>query len=81
MMVLQGTLPANTFGTSTNLATDVLHLPADRCTWTSSAATGGGYKIDKAYLILGAGSTSTATISNPKLGFIGKSGRFVEMAL
>ena len=76
MMVIRGTIPANTLGN--NLVGDLLHLPADRFAWTTSAATGGGYKIDKAFLIH---STANVTITNPELGFIGKSGRYVGMAI
>jgi hypothetical protein len=75
MMVIRGTVAANTL--ANNLVGDVLHLPADRCAWTVSAATGGGYKIDKAFLIH---STANVAITNPVLGYIGKSGRFVEIA-
>ena len=49
MMVIKGTIPANTLGN--NLVGDVLHLPADRCAWTTSAASASGYQIDKAFLI------------------------------
>ena len=75
MMVIKGTIAANTL--ANNLVGDVLHLPADRCAWTSSAVSGGGYKIDKAFLIH---ATSEVVITNPVLGYIGKSGRVVEIA-
>jgi hypothetical protein len=75
MMVIKGTIPANTLGN--NLVGDVLHLPADRCAWTTSASSASGYQVDKAFLIH---STGNVTITNPSLGYIGKSGRFVEMA-
>ena len=75
MMVIMGTstLPGQSVGNN-------IH-PADRCTWTQSAATGGGYAIADALFFPGAGGTgSEITITNPRLGFIGKSGRFVEIA-
>jgi len=75
MMVIKGTIPANTLGN--NLVGDILHLPADRCAWTLSASSASGYKVDKAFLIH---STGNVTIVNPSLGYIGKSGRFVEIA-
>jgi hypothetical protein len=77
MMVIKGTIPADTLGN--NLVTDLLHLPADTCAWTSSPRSGGGYQIDKAFFIYPHG-TGSVIITNPTLGYIGKSGRFVEMA-
>tara|TARA_R100000935_G_C2826649_1_gene162684 strand:+ start:335 stop:565 length:231 start_codon:yes stop_codon:yes gene_type:complete len=76
MMVIQGTLPANTL--SNNLVGDILHLPADRCAWTTSAVGSGGYQIDKAFFIH---STANVVITGPSLGYIGKSGRFVKIAI
>ena len=61
------------------------YVPADRCSWAISAATGGGYNVGNVFFYDGNGtgvdiSTITnATISH-RFGFIGKSGRFVEMA-
>ena len=75
MMVIKGTIPANTLGN--NLVGDILHLPADRCAWTLSASSASGYQVDNAFLIH---STGNVTIVNPTLGYIGKSGRFVEIA-
>lgn len=78
MMVIQGNLPANTFGSGTNNNTELLQIPADRCVWGFSADTSGnGYDVLSAYYI-GAGTTHVI-IANPRLGFIGKSGRFVAM--
>jgi hypothetical protein len=75
MMVIRGTVAANTL--ANNLVGDILHLPADRCAWTLSAASGGGYQVDKAFFM---SATANVLISSPTLGYIGKSGRFVEMA-
>ena len=76
MMVIKGTIPANTLGN--NLVGDELHLPADRCAWTTSASSASGYQVDKAFFIHSTGNV--AIVSNPTLGYIGKSGRFVEIA-
>ena len=54
-------------------------FPADRCTWTQLNDPQGGYLIDDAYFWDGT-TTGGTTIDNPRLGFIGKSGRFVEIA-
>ena len=51
MMVIRGTIAANTL--ANNLVGDVLHLPADRCAWTTSAVAAGGYKNDKAFFMSG----------------------------
>ena len=64
---------------------EIFYLPADRCSWQISAATGGGYNIGNVYFYDGngtghnIGSVTNATLSH-RFGFIGKSGRFVEMA-
>ena len=53
--------------------------PADRCTWTQSdSADGNGYIIEEAFFFDGTSSTGTG-ITNPLLGYIGKSGRFVPI--
>ena len=78
MMVIQGTI-----GTVSNGI-----WPADRCSWTFSAITTGGvptggYELDAASFYPGAnapvgGNTANVhTITDPVLGQIGKSGRFV----
>ena len=54
-------------------------FPADRCTWTQEIGPDGrGYAITNAAFWSGDGSSQI--IQNPKLGYIGKSGRFVEIA-
>ena len=59
-------------------------FPADRCTWRQVDTTefSGGYSITAARFIgLGGDTANTAlTLSNPELGFIGKSGRFVAIS-
>ena len=77
MMVIFGDI-----GTVTNRI-----FPADRCSWEQVAVATGGYSIDNAAFYPGAslaigGRTSAAShpINNARLGFIGKSGRFVEIA-
>ena len=75
MMVIMGTstLPGQTSRIN-------IH-PADRCTWTQIAASAGGYAVADALFFPGAGgSGSEIAITSPRLGFIGKSGRFVEIA-
>ena len=54
--------------------------PADRCTWQQTAVPAGGYAIDNALFWTGGGTPENVPISNPELGFIGKSGRFVRIA-
>ena len=80
MMVVRGTLPENTL--QTHAATVVFVLPADRCAWTQVANARGGYDITNARLMFGAveGGQIAAPISNPELGYIGKSGRFVPIS-
>ena len=80
MMVIQGTLPADSFGT--HAASVVFHLPADRCLWSQTYTPNAGdersgnYEISNAFVI---GTSSSIAITNPVLGFIGKSGRFVAI--
>lgn len=74
MLVVKGTVPANTFGT--NLVTDEFILPADSCVWQSGDFTpNGGYEISDVFFILGG---TEVVVSNAELGHIGKSGRFVQ---
>ncbi len=62
-----------------NKASDYLILPADRCTWHQITGVNGGYAIAQAEFFAG-DSSSGKPINKPRLGFIGKSGRFVEIA-
>ena len=73
MYVIQGTLPATTFGA--NLVTDVFILPADACVWQVSPDASGGYTLSNVYYVQG---TTETLVSNAQLGHVGKSGRFVK---
>ena len=76
MMVIRGTLQANFQGITQGNP----HLfPADRCVWNQGDATNReGYRIDTAYFF--PGNADAVQVMNPQLGYIGKSGRFVEIA-
>ena len=76
MMVIQGTVGTLNPGI----------FPADRCLWEQRDATSGnGYEIAEAVYIPGAntpvgGATGFShAITDPVLGYIGKSGRFVAL--
>jgi len=69
--------PANLLVISTDPAAVVLY-PADRCTWRQFSEDQ-GYSIDQALFFDGTTAGGTA-ILEPALGYIGKSGRFVEIA-
>ena len=73
MYVIQGTLPANTFGA--NLVTDVIIMPAETCIWQISAATDGGYSIDNVYYTQ---ATADVIVSAAQFGSVSKTGRFVK---
>lgn len=72
---------------STRANTQVIHrnlgessiFPADRCTWRVGADGARGYRIDQAVFYNGVTAGGTP-IADPALGYIGKSGRFVEIA-
>ena len=77
MMVIQGRVGVNTHG----ITAGVDHIfPADRCVWSQTAGPNNdGYVIGTTFFF--PGDTSTATvITQARLGYIGKSGRFVEIA-
>ena len=79
MMVIQGQLTA----AHGSIAANTTYLfPADRCAWVQEtnreSGTPVGYNISTADFIPGNGAA--LEISDPLLGFIGKSGRFVEIA-
>ena len=59
---------------STNTA---VIYPADNCSWKEAAVSAGGYSINTANFY---GTGSAVSIANPVLGFIGKSGRFVQVS-
>ena len=60
------------------------YYPADRCTWQyDDTFTGNGYRIDTVRFFPGGGTDNVGvpfvtTVTQPVLGYIGKSGRFVE---
>ena len=63
-------------------ATNIVHLPADRCTWEQSySAADNQYSIAQVRFWPGAGTDAqisvTGTNTDVALGYIGKSGRFV----
>ena len=74
--------------TSVEIEDKVLY-PADRCTWVQNASTNGsGYYITEAVFYNGAEATGVSLTSTPipgghvgtvRLGYIGKSGRFVPI--
>ena len=73
MYVIQGTLPANTFGA--NLVTDVITMPAESCVWQISPAANGGYSISNVYYTQAA---ADIVVSSAQLGSVSKTGRFVK---
>ena len=75
MYVIQGTVPANTFGA--NLVTDIITLPADACTWQIAPVVGGGYSISSVYYVGGYGAMTFA-VSAAQFGSVSKTGRFVK---
>ena len=83
----------NSTGTETNVAdraisgngSSTFYLPADRCSWQITSHTGGGYEIANVYFYggneTGEQLAQPANITiNASFGYIGKSGRFVELA-
>ena len=83
MMVIRGTVATAITTEGLNLVVNTeYNFPADRVIWSDSAATGGGYQVDNAFFANGAavGGNDYIAITNPRLGYIGKSGRFVELA-
>ena len=76
MMVIRGSLAAAHQGIPANVS----HIfPADKCVWGqiyNGSAT--EYQIQGAYFF--SGNVNAVQIQNPQLGYIGKSGRFVEIA-
>ena len=72
---------------ATRAGTQVIHrnlgetsiFPADRCTWRTGPDGDQGYRIDQAVFFDGVTAGGTP-IADPALGYIGKSGRFVEIA-
>jgi len=71
---------------ATRAGTQIIHrsageasiFPADRCTWRTGPDGDRGYRIDQAMFY--PGNAAAVPIIDPALGYIGKSGRFVEIA-
>ena len=93
MMVLQATpvvnIDLNDGAPDTDIpATTVTIWPADKCTWTqTNSADGEGYLVENAIFWPGVQVTIGTNVSadgirlnNTRLGFIGKSGRFVAIS-
>ena len=74
MYVLRGTLAADFEG----IPAGTHQFPADRCTWTQVDDSTGGYSVSNVRF-LGNG-TSAATLTTPRLGYVGKSARFVPIS-
>lgn len=69
---------ANTMVVHSLRTGDTLY-PADRCTWQTVPDGDRGYAVNNARFFSGAAAAGTV-ILDPRLGYIGKSGRFVEIA-
>ena len=92
MYVIRLTATASATGQSlvgrsiANGSTATYYFPADRCVWQITAHTGGGYEIANVYVFdgvtdNGVDATGGANLDvNASFGYIGKSGRFVELA-
>ena len=76
MMVIRGNLSAAHQG----IPSGETHLfPADKCVWGQIYnGTTRQYEIQGAYFF--SGNVTAVQIQDPQLGYIGKSGRFVEIA-
>ena len=75
MMVIRGSLAAAHQGIP---ATQIHLFPADKCVWGQTYDLNVGYQTQGAYFF--SGNQDAVQIQNPQLGYIGKSGRFVEIA-
>jgi len=73
MLVIKGTISttANGFTAGTQY-----NLPAEDCTWVTTASTTGGYELTSARFIKG---SIDFLVAGPVLGVIGKTGRFVAI--
>ena len=64
------------------------YLPADRCLWEQVSDSDGGYSVENVRFFAGNNAngvlfatTGTGTINyNTRLGYVGKSGRFVPIS-
>lgn len=89
MMVIRGNLSQSesrqVFDDAGLSAQTGVIFPADRCVFTIVTNASGGYTISQAAFhgFSDPGTTNrdrAYSIANPELGFIGKSGRFVQIA-
>ena len=86
MMVIRGTV-SGTFTGAGFADGDTRIFPADRCVWEQIDDTVGGYSIQNVEFVglthTPGGTPTTGRyvpLTDASLGFIGKSGRFVEIA-
>ena len=87
MMVIRGTITTTTEAAAIGVPANAPHIfPADRCVWTQTAAPNQqGYLIGTVRFfpgapLTGSASTNHVVVDNAQLGYIGKTGRFVEIA-
>lgn len=75
MLVIQGSFSSTTGSFTANTT---YTFPAEDCVWEQADSSDGtGYTISEAFYIK---KTYDDEISNPRLGYIGKSGRFVPIS-
>ena len=55
------------------------YVPADRCTWEITEPSTGGYQISDVHYIDGTTANAVALNGTFVLGYMGKTGRFVEI--
>lgn len=72
------TIEISNYNVISNTSLDTFIFPADRCRWRVDADAAGGYEIHDAQFYPGNGAP--VSITNAELGYIGKSGRFVQIA-
>ena len=87
MMVIRGMITSQTEADAVGIPINETHIfPADRCVWGQTAGPDNrGYLVSTVRFfpgapITGAASNNHVVIDNAQLGYIGKSGRFVEIA-
>ena len=87
MMVIRGTITSSDEAGAIGLNANETHIfPADRCIWSQTAAPNrNGYLIGTVRFfpgapLTGAASNNHVVVDNAQLGYIGKTGRFVEIA-
>ena len=86
-MVIRGTITSATEAGAIGLNANETHIfPADRCIWSQTPGPDSrGYLIGTTRFFPGAPLTGSSSnnhvvVDNAQLGYIGKSGRFVEIA-